>query len=120
MLMNKVEKSKFKIYLNTSDRKEKQVSLVEFIGNNEKVIGERKGEIDIVSSISELLVEKGLRLQDVYDFVPNTGPGSFTGLKIGVTVANILNMVLGRRKLDELSVPEYGGEPNISKQNDPK
>ena len=118
--MKQVEKSEFKIYINTAERKEKKVSLVEIIDGEEKVISTKSGEIDVVSSIKDLLSENSLSLEDVSEFVPNLGPGSFTGLKIGVTISNVLNKALGRKELKYLDLPEYGGEPNISKQKDPK
>ena len=49
---------------------------------------------------------------EIYDV--NKGPGSFTGIKIGVTIANVLNWALGKKKISELVVPDYGREPNIT------
>jgi tRNA threonylcarbamoyladenosine biosynthesis protein TsaB len=99
----------YKLYLDTTTRYEKSVSLKK----DEKVLGERAGDIDVVSAIKELLAENKLTVQDISEVVPNKGPGSFTGLKVGVTIANILNWINGAKKLDELDMPEYGAEPNI-------
>ncbi len=109
------EKSQLKIYIDSSQRDAKKVSLIEFTAGNEKVIDFEEGNIDIVGSIRDLLVRNNLNLEDISEFVPNLGPGSFTGLKVGVTVSNVFNWLLGKKKLNELDVPEYGGEPNISK-----
>jgi tRNA threonylcarbamoyladenosine biosynthesis protein TsaB len=40
--------------------------------------------------ISELLEKQGISLQDIKAIAVYEGPGSFTGLRIGVTVANAL------------------------------
>ncbi|MCH7730755.1 tRNA (adenosine(37)-N6)-threonylcarbamoyltransferase complex dimerization subunit type 1 TsaB [Patescibacteria group bacterium] len=53
--------------------------------------------------IDELLSSKGrsasgrkkLTLKDITEIEVNTGPGSFTGLRVGVSVANALGWALG-------------------------
>ena len=114
------EESKFKIYIDTAQRNEKSVSLVRVINGIEEKLDIVSGDIDINSSLKYVLQKNNLRLEDISEFVPNLGPGSFTGLKIGVTIANLLNTALGRKKMSDMYLPEYGGEPNISKKKDPK
>lgn len=85
--------------------------------------------------IKTLLESKHKRLQDIGGIVVYKGPGSFTGLRIGITVANTLaNSLnvpiigamdsswvqtgveqLGNGKNDGLVAPEYGALPNISR-----
>lgn len=45
--------------------------------------------------IDELLKKKKKTVKDITEIEVNTGPGSFTGLRIGVSVANTLGWVLG-------------------------
>ena len=45
--------------------------------------------------IDELLKKQGIKLEDITEIEVNTGPGSFTGLRVGVSVANALGWVLG-------------------------
>jgi len=116
--MKKQGKSKFKIYIDTAKRDDKKVSLVKIVGDEEKIVDTKEGQIDIVSSIRDLLSKNKLVLEDISEFVPNLGPGSFTGLKVGVAISNVLNKALGRKDLKDLYLPEYGGEPNISKKKD--
>ncbi len=100
-----------KILIDTSKRYEKSVRLFK----DDKLVGEKLGDIDINVSIRELLRKARLKLKDIDKIEANPGPGSFTGLKIGVTVANVLNWALGKKKISELSYPKYGSEPNIHK-----
>jgi hypothetical protein len=99
----------YKIYIDTTERFQKKVTLkkdgveVDFL----------EGDIDIVTAIKKILVKNNLKPENIDEFIPNPGPGSFTGIKIGVTVANVLNWVLGKKEMDELVEPQYGKLPNI-------
>lgn len=112
--MKQAEELKYKVYIDTSKKDEKEVKLVKEDGGVVDVIGVKKGKIDVTQSIKELLEENNLKVSDIDMFIPNPGPGSFTGLKMGVTISNVLNFMLKRKSLKELDYPEYGGEPNIS------
>lgn len=88
----------------------------------------------IHKKIQELLQSQGRNLDDVQGLIAFRGPGSFTGLRIGLSVANALAYGLrvpivasagadwikkGCQKLlrggnDKLTVPEYGAPPHIT------
>lgn len=90
----------------------------------------------ILKKINQLLDENNLALEDLDGFVVFEGPGSFTGLRIGISVANALAYGLGKpvvasggedwilkgfKKLaggkgQAFAVPVYGSAPNITKQ----
>lgn len=46
--------------------------------------------------LDSLLSEVGARLEDAELFVTDVGPGSFTGVRVGVVLAKTLALVLGR------------------------
>jgi tRNA A37 threonylcarbamoyladenosine modification protein TsaB len=100
-----------KIYIDTSQRYEKKVILRD---DKDSVVDEVSGDIDVVSEVDKLLKKHKISPKDIQTYEVNKGPGSFTGLKIGVTVANIFNWALGRAQLKDLVYPEYGKEPNIT------
>lgn len=86
--------------------------------------------------IDELLKRNGKSLKDVRGVVCFQGPGSFTGLRIGLTVANTLAYALtvpilaeqgedwapravkrlGAGENDQLAMPFYGAEAHITPQ----
>lgn len=107
------EKLQYKVLIDSSTRLEKKVSLLKIEGRNEVVIEEIVGDIDLVVSVKALLDKHNLQLHDVSVFDSFLGPGSFTGLRLGITVTNILNWVTGKKDIYSLSYPEYGKEPNI-------
>ena len=103
----------YKLMIDSSERFKKSVRLVKFTKGREELLGEKKGDIDLVSAIELLLEENDLKVGDIDEVIPNLGPGSFTGLKLGVTIANIINWSNGKKKINELYTPEYGSDPNI-------
>ena len=63
----------------------------------------------VLPMIEELLLAHGLKLTDITAITVETGPGSFTGLRVGATVANalghLLNIPVNGKKI--LVLPTY-------------
>ncbi len=100
----------YKIYLDTSKRYVNKVTLLK----DDKTLAYKEGDIDVVSTIADLLSVYSLKPEDVFvDYFE--GPGdSFTGLKIGSAIANTFNFATGKIKPVDIKLPNYGREPNIS------
>jgi tRNA threonylcarbamoyladenosine biosynthesis protein TsaB len=95
----------------------------------------RELSVTIHQKIKTILQEQDKRLEDVQGIVGFAGPGSFTGLRIGLTVANALayglhipvvaaqddwieqgiaRLMAGDR--DKIALPEYGAPIHITQQ----
>jgi tRNA threonylcarbamoyladenosine biosynthesis protein TsaB len=65
----------------------------------------------VLPMIQSLLNEQKLELKDLNQIKVNTGPGSFTGLRVGVSIANTLGQLLkisiNGKKVGELVEPVY-------------
>ncbi len=91
---------------------------------------------DLLAYIRDSLAKHQLGLKDLEAIGVMQGPGSFTGLRIGITVCNTLarqmslpivgqnlsenwqNLAIDRLKIGEdqkIVMPDYGSEPNITK-----
>lgn len=103
-----------KILIDSTDRYIKTVSLF----NNDIKVDFLEGDIDITSAISELLIKHNLKPSDIDKYESNTGPGSYTGIRIGLAVSNILNWALQNPQKYQ-QVPNYGSEPNITPRKKP-
>ena len=68
----------------------------------------------IISNIDSMLKEAQLRLEDVQGFGVGLGPGSWTGIRIGVTVAKVLAYSAGKPVcgVPTLEVLAYGARNN--------
>jgi tRNA threonylcarbamoyladenosine biosynthesis protein TsaB len=53
----------------------------------------RKAQV-VLPMLEKLLHEQNLRLQDISAIEVNTGPGSFTGIRVGLSIANMLGFLL--------------------------
>lgn len=57
-------------------------------------IGAQKAQV-VLPIIDKLLERNNLSLDDLHEINVNQGPGSYTGLKVGVAIANALSFALG-------------------------
>lgn len=84
------------------------------IDGKEKVVEEdfdfRKSQ-GLLPLIEKTIKDEGIRLNDLTEINVNVGPGSFTGLRVGVAVANILasvlNIPINSQPLGKLAEPIY-------------
>jgi tRNA threonylcarbamoyladenosine biosynthesis protein TsaB len=81
-----------KLYIDTSQREEIIISLG---GEIFKTNSKKEKSQRLLPFIDEVLKKKKLTLKDLTEIKVNTGPGSFTGLKVGVSVAQALGFSLG-------------------------
>jgi len=97
-------------------------------------LADRKLAETIHNRLKELLDSQQISLSDIQGIVIYKGPGSFTGLRIGISVANALALGLsipivgesgdkwetkGLRRLasngnDQVVLPEYGAAPHVT------
>lgn len=54
-----------------------------------------KSSQKLLPSIVKILKSKGTDIHDLKEIAVNTGPGSFTGIRVGVSVAQALGWALG-------------------------
>lgn len=89
--------------------------IVSLSQNGEKKVFEedfdyRKSQ-GVLPLIEKTLKEEGLEFSDLTSIEVNTGPGSFTGIRVGVAIANtlatILQIPLNGKTVGELAAPVY-------------
>lgn len=81
-----------KLYIDTSDRETITVGLGEKKFQSEAKDGASQ---KLLPFIREILKKEGKKIKDISEVEVNTGPGSFTGLRVGVSVANAIGWALG-------------------------
>lgn len=83
------------LYIDTSSNEEIVVSLI-VDGKEDEIrekIGKNKAQV-VLPMIDQLLKKHGLSSDKLTNIQVNTGPGSFTGLRVGVSIANALGFSL--------------------------
>jgi tRNA threonylcarbamoyladenosine biosynthesis protein TsaB len=53
----------------------------------------RKAQV-VLPMLEEILKKQSLRLEDISSIEVNPGPGSFTGIRVGLSIANTLGFLL--------------------------
>jgi tRNA threonylcarbamoyladenosine biosynthesis protein TsaB len=101
---------KFSIYFDTSSNKENAVILYK----NGKILGSMKSDMQssqvLVPMIEKILKKNKVNLNDLKEIKVNTGPGSFTGLRVGISVANTISLLLRiplNGKMKRILNPKY-------------
>ena len=81
-----------KLYINTSQGEKVVVGI-----DNDKIERESKVQRSqmLLSIINEELDRRGKKINDISEVEVFLGPGSFTGLRVGVSVANAISWSLG-------------------------
>lgn len=97
--------------IDTSDNKK---AIIELDGEKVEVKSGLGSSQQVLPVIERILKKKKAKLLDLTEIKVKTGPGSFTGLKVGVTIANTLGYLLeipvNGEKIDARKVVEarYG------------
>ncbi len=98
--------------IDTSDNKQITVSL-EIDGKvhkKQQALDARRAQV-VLPLIEELLRKYSLTLQDLTEITVHPGPGSFTGLRVGITIANtlafLLKIPINGKKIGEYVEPCY-------------
>jgi len=100
------------LYIDSSDNKQIIVGLK--IGNKKYLlkhkVDSRKAQV-ILPLIDKTLQKHSLKLKNIDGIEVNTGPGSFTGLRVGISIVNALGFFLkipiNGKKVGKLAAPKY-------------
>jgi len=100
------------LLIDTTNNKEVVVCLridgKEFV--KKQPLDTRKAQV-VLPMAEKLLQEKKLRLKDLTGIEVNPGPGSFTGIRVGLSIANTLGFLLqipvNSKKVGELAEAIY-------------
>lgn len=100
------------LYIDTSSNQEITISL-EINGKKHELkekIGDKKAQV-VLPMIERLLNNHKISIRDIGEIRVHTGPGSFTGVRVGVSIANALSYALkipvNGQKIGELVEPLY-------------
>lgn len=103
--------------------------------NSKEWQADRLLALELLEQLESFLIENELTFRDINGLIVFRGPGSFTGLRIGITVVNTLAdslhipivgeigdewkeaglQRLSTNKTDKIVLPEYGSPPHITK-----
>lgn len=108
------------LHIDTTQREE---LIIQIVNESGEVIAEHKSNQgfnhaqNLLPAINDLLQKNSKSVKDLAAITVNPGPGSFTGTRVGVAVANALSFALNI-PVNDLPVgqarPVYDREPNIS------
>lgn len=98
------------LLIDTTDRLHTKVALKDKKIVDKLVEGQKFGSQVLLPMIIEILKKNKIKLSDLAAIEVNPGPGSFTGTRVGVAVANALGFALDipvNGKKGKIVVPIY-------------
>lgn len=100
------------LVIDTSDNKKIVIGIIKN-GKKEMVVSDSRklrSQAALIL-ISKVLKDKKITLNDLTGMQVNTGPGSFTGLRVGISIANafsyLLKIPVNGKKVGEIELPVY-------------
>ena len=100
------------LFIDTSDNKQVTVAL-RINGKNihfSQLLDRQKAQV-VLPLLEKLLHDTGHKLKDITAIQVSPGPGSFTGLRVGVAIANTLGFLLqipvNDHPIGESVLPQY-------------
>lgn len=101
-----------KIYIDTRDRNNIRISILK----NGKPLASKEVNTVItpesaLSLLAKVLEENEILVSDLKEIIVERGPGSYTGTRVGVSIANALSLALkipvNSKEISDLEIPEY-------------
>ena len=91
-----------KLYIDTHEREK---IIIGFNEKNFEMAAKKDGSQKLLPFIEEILEKENKSFKDLTEIGVHTGPGSFTGIRVGVAVANSLgyglNIPVNGKKLED-------------------
>jgi len=86
------------LYIDTTSKD----ALIKLVGEKEYTLNWSSQDLtlELLGNIEKLINQQNLAISDITEIAVNQGPGSYTGTRIGVAVANALDYTL--------NIPVYG------------
>lgn len=106
-----------RIYIDSTDNKKSVIRIddKEFTRNVES-----PRDQDVLGFLLHCLQERYIKPEDIDEIEVNPGPGSFTGTRVGVAIANMLSYALEVKVNGSFTPvePIYSSPPSITKKKD--
>lgn len=100
------------LVIDTSDNKKIAIGLAKN-GKKEMIVSDSRKlrSQACLILISKVLKQNKIEIKDLTGIEVNTGPGSFTGLRVGISIANtfsyLLKIPVNNKKIGEMEMPVY-------------
>ena len=105
-----------KLYIDSSNN---QKTILKLDGREYVTQYQSPRDQNVLGAIQDVLDAEKIDFVDLSEIEVFTGPGSFTGLRVGIAIANALSFSLdipiNGKKPGTTILPKYGKQPNISK-----